>query len=57
MSRKRAVALSGDVVVVEMLDITPIESLDDTLEEYKNLSEKCDQVIVKIKTRKARKKK
>jgi lysozyme family protein len=33
-----------------------IEHLDEILEEYKNLNEKCEKVINKIKTRKASKK-
>lgn len=55
MPQKRAVALSIDIS--EIQDPIILEDVEvETLEEYKALNEKCDQVIVKIKDRKARKK-
>lgn len=55
MSHKRAVALSGEIMEIkEPLNAEEIEL--ETLEEYKSLNEKCDKVIIKIKSRKASKK-
>ena len=53
---KRAVALSNENVS-EIHEPILSENVETTLEEYKTLSEKCDEVIIKIKDRKARKKK
>lgn len=54
MSRKRIVAVANEAIVYT--DPLPIEDLEDaTVEEYKELNKKCDNVIVKIKNRKERK--
>lgn len=55
MSHKRAVLLSSETV--DIPDSLSLENVQvETIEEYKTLNEKCDQVIIKIKSRKARKK-
>ena len=55
MPHKRAVALSSESIEVkEPINIEEVEL--ETLEDYKSLNEKCDKVIVKIKSRKASKK-
>jgi hypothetical protein len=55
MSRKRILATSEAIVYTDPL---PIEDLEETtVEDYKTLNEKCDKVIVKIKSRKERKQK
>ena len=57
MPRKRAVALSQEIVAIEVKETGQLALAEnDTLEEYKALNEKCDKVIVKIKNRKAKKK-
>jgi hypothetical protein len=55
MGRKRNLAINLDQVsFVEPIVIDKLE--EKTIEDYKSLNEKCDDVIVKIKRRKEKKK-
>lgn len=55
---KRSTALSHDTITLELQDMSTLEAVEaEAMEEYKNLNEKCDKVIVKIKSRKAKKSK
>jgi hypothetical protein len=54
MSLKRLVNASNETM--DPPEPAHIEHIDEILEEYKNLNEKCEKVINKIKTRKASKK-
>lgn len=55
MPRRQLNTVAAEIVVTEPL---PLEDLEDaTVEEYKKLNDKCDQVISKIKGRKERKRK
>ena len=50
--RKQLANVIEDIIVSEHLDIEDINA--DTIQEYKSLNEKCDQVISKIKKRKSK---
>jgi hypothetical protein len=51
--RSASTAVSEAVVLTEPI---PLEDLEETtVEEYKKLNDKCDQVMSKIKGRKSRK--
>jgi len=55
MSQKRSAAISNDTIKLNdaLKNLEIIEQIEpEIIEEYKNLNEKFDQVILKIKNRK-----
>ena len=52
MAQKRSTAEA-----LELLETVPADVVHENIDEYKSLNDKCDKVIVKIKSRKENKSK
>lgn len=53
-SRKQLATVIDTIITSEQEKVAEVEA--STIDEYKKLNEKCDDVITKIKTRKGKKK-
>ena len=50
--RKQLAKVIEEIIVSEHLDVEDVN--EQTIEEYKSLNQKCDQIISKIKDRKSK---
>jgi len=51
-NRKQLASVIEEIIVSEHLDVDDVS--EQTIEEYKSLNQKCDQIISKIKDRKGK---